>query len=434
MSLISSLYTGASGLEANTTDLAVIGDNIANANTVGFKQSRADFADAMAQQMIGAGTALSQVGLGAQLETIQKILTQGSLSNTGLATDLAIDGNGFFVVSGSHNGADGQFYTRDGQFTLDQNGALVNMEGLRVQGYVASPTGVLGTTPGDLVLGNSAWPAVATTTISVQANLDANAVPPAAAWDPLNPTATSNYSTSVTAYDSLGGAHQVDIYFRKTAAGGWDWHALSDGGGLAGGTAGTPTEIASGTATFDTAGKLTAMTTATNNFQPAGAVNPQPLTFNFGDPTGTPGGTGLLGVTQFVGSPSSTTTATQDGFAAGSLTHIAIDKQGNVSGTFTNGQTRTLGQVATAQVGAPDQMDRVGGNLFAVTPGSGPATLGAPGSGGRGTLVAGALEQSNVDLAGEFVKMIAAQRGYQANAKTITTADSLLQELMSMKR
>jgi flagellar hook protein FlgE len=432
MSLISSLYTGATGLEANTTDLSVIGDNIANANTIGFKESRASFQDAMSQQMIGAGTATGQMGLGTQLESIQKIITQGAISNTGLATDLAIDGNGFFVVSGAHNGTNGQFYTRAGQFTVDNTGTVVNQEGLHVQGYTANTAGVLGTTPGDLTLGDSSWPASATTTVGVQANLDSGATAPVLPFDPLNPGTTSNSSTSVTTYDSLGTAHQVDVYFVKTAAGAWDWHALTDGGGLTGGVAGTPTEVATGTMTFDTSGRLTAQTTGLNNFNPLNAVNPQPLTFNFGDPTGG-GGTGVLGITQFSG-PSGATQTSQDGFAAGALTHIAIDKGGNINGTFTNGQTRLLGQIATALVKAPDQMDRVGGNLFAVTNGSGQATLGAAGDLGRGNIVAGALEQSNVDLANEFVKMIAAQRAYQANGKTVVTADALLQELMQIKR
>jgi len=432
MSLISSLYTGATGLEANSTDLSVIGDNIANANTIGFKESRAAFQDAMSQQMLGAGTASSQMGLGVSLESIQKILTQGAISNTGVSTDLAIDGNGFFVVSGAHNGMDGQFYTRAGQFTIDNSGTMVNLEGLHVQGYTANAAGVLGTTPGDLVLGNASWPASPTTAISAIGNLDANAAIPALPFDPLNAAATSNTSTSVTAYDSLGTAHQVDIFFTKTAAGAWNWNALTDGGGLTGGTAGTPTQIANGTLTFDTTGKLTAQTTAASTFNPINATNPQALTFSFGDPTGG-GGTGLLGVSQFAGASGFTKT-NQDGFASGSLTHIAIDKNGNINGTFTNGQTRLLGEVATALVKAPDQMDEIGGNLFSTTPNSGAATLGAAGSLGRGSIVAGGLEQSNVDLANEFVKMIAAQRAYQANGKTVVTADSLLQELMQIKR
>ena len=432
MSLISSLYTGATGLEANSTDLSVIGDNIANANTIGFKQSRAAFQDAMSQQMIGAGSGISQMGLGTQLEAVQKIITQGALTNTGLATDLAIDGNGYFVVSGAHNGSTGQFYTRAGQFTVDNSGTVVNLEGLHVQGYTADSAGVVGTTPGDLKFGDSTWPAVATTTLGLKGNLNANAPIPAVAFDPANPTALQVPSTSVTTYDSLGAPHQIDVYFVKTAAGAWDWHAVTDGGRLTGGTAGTSSQIANGTMTFDTTGKMTAMTTAASAFNPLNATNPQALAFNFGDPTAT-GGTGVLGLTQLVNTSGMTQTM-QDGFAAGSLTHISIDKEGKVNGTFTNGQARVLGQVATALVKAPDQMDRVGGNLFAVNAASGSATLGTAGGLGRGGIVAGALEQSNVDLATEFVKMIAAQRAYQANGKTVTTADSLLQELMQIKR
>src|SRR6185295_1605554 len=149
MSLVSSLYTGQTGLESSSTDLSVIGDNIANSNTIGFKGSRADFSDAMSQQMRGAGGVVSQVGLGSELMNVQKILTQGALNNTGVATDLALDGNGFFAVKGSHNGRQGQFYTRAGQFTMDKTGYFVNQEGLRVQGYAADPTGIIAEGYGD---------------------------------------------------------------------------------------------------------------------------------------------------------------------------------------------------------------------------------------------------------------------------------------------
>jgi flagellar hook protein FlgE len=428
------MYTGATGLESNSTDLSVIGDNIANANTIGFKASRASFSDAMAQQLIGEGSMMSQVGLGTHLQAVQKIITQGALTNTGLATDLAVDGNGYFVVSGAHNGSTGQFYTRAGQFTLDKSGFLVNLEGLHVQGYTAGPTGIVGTTPGDLKVGNTDSPAVASTTVNVRANLDAAAPIIVAAWDPANPGATSNFSNSVTVYDSLGAGHQVDVYYRKTAANTWEYHALTDGGGTTGGTAGTPVELITppGTLTFNTNGTLLTAPAATVTFNPINAAQGQPLTFNLGDPTGA-AGTGLLGVTQFA-APSGTASVGQDGYSSGSLTHIAIDKEGKINGSFTNGQSRVLGQVATAIVKAPDKMDRVGGNLFAVNPQSGQATLGAAGTAGRGGIVAGALEQSNVDLANEFVRMIAAQRGYQASSKTVTTADQLLAELMTLKR
>lgn len=426
MTLISSLYAGQSGLETSSLDLSVIGDNIANANTIGFKGGRAAFEDALSQSLVGG----AQLGLGAQLETIQKIITQGALTNTGLATDLALQGNGFFMVKGSHNGVDSSYYTRAGQFTLDKGGNLVNLEGLKVQGYAADAAGNITGQLGDLLVGNAKAIPVPTANVTVKANLDASAAVPAA-WDPLNPQTTSNFSSDTTVYDSLGKAHATTIYFRKTGTGTWEWHAMTDGGGLTGGTAGTPTEIASGTLAFDTSGKLTTVTQA-SNFNPLGAVNPQPLNFNLGDPTGT-GGTGLAGITQFA-SPSVTTFMSQDGYGSGDLAAIKVEPDGKITGSFTNGQTRTLGQVAVAEFSSPDKLDRVGGNLYVETPNAGQPTLGGAGAGGRGSIIAGALEQSNVDLAGEFVRMIAAQRSFQASAKTVTTADGLLQELMNIKR
>lgn len=426
MSLISSMYTGASGLDANSTDLSVIGDNIANANTVGFKASRAVFSDAMAEQMIGSGLGVSQIGLGVQLETVQRIVSQGSLSTTGLATDLAIQGNGFFAVKGSHNGQSGMFFTRNGQFTVDNTGNLINQEGLTVQGYVADATGKLATAPSDLKVGNSMSQPLATGSITVQANLNAEDATITAAFDPANPSATSNTSNSVTVYDASGAAHQIDIYYTKTAANTWSWNAL---------TAGVATPIGTGTLNFDPAGSGTlASTTGSISATFPNMTAAQTINMNFGDATGgTPAGTGLLGITQF-SAPDGTAKMSQDGFSAGSLSHLSIDSEGKIEGAFTNGQTRLLGQVATALVSAPDKMDRVGGNMFSTTLESGQATLGAPSTGGRGTLAAGALEMSNVDLANEFVRMISTQRAYQANGKTVTTADSLLVELMNIKR
>ncbi len=419
MSLMTSLYTGTTGLQSNSLDLTVIGDNIANANTIGFKGARTAFEDMMANSMIGPG---GQQGLGSQVQAIQKLITQGALTTTGLATDLALQGNGFFVVKGNHNGVDGQYYTRAGQFTLDKDGNLVNLENLKVQGYTADATGNIGATLGDLKFGNAMANPLATANVRITANLDANATTPLAAWDPANPTATSNFQTSTTVYDSLGNAHAVDIYYRKNAVGQWDWHALTDGGGVTGGTPGTDTEIAAGTIGFDAAGVQNAFTqNAAIVFNPLGATNPQPIAFDF------------TNITQF-GSPSATSFMSQDGYAAGTLAGISIGNDGKIQGTFSNGQSRTLGQVAVASFEAADQLERAGGNLFSQMPSSGEPVIGAAASGGRGSIVAGALEQSNVDLATEFVRMIAAQRGFQANSKTISTADQLLAELMTLKR
>jgi flagellar hook protein FlgE len=433
MSLMTALYAGASGLEASSLELSVVGDNIANGNTIGFKGSRAAFADAMAQNLVGGATGGGgQRGLGAKLQIVQKILTQGSLVNTGLATDLGIEGNGFFSVRGSHNGSEGTFYTRAGQFTVNEDGYLVNLQNLRVQGYMADSIGnISGANVSDLQVGNAGTSPHATTSITLKANLDANAIPPNnPMFDPADPGDTSNFVTGVTIYDSLGKAHQAEVYFRKTSAGAWEWHALTDGANLTGGTTGTATEIASGSMTFGTEGQLL-QETQTSGFNPLGA-EAQPLAFNFGDPTNL-NGTGLAGITQFAAA-SSTNFTNQDGYDSGTLTRIAINTQGQVMGIFTNGQTRALGQVALTNFQSPDQLARLGGNTYAQTRESGAPTTGEPATGARGQIIAGALEQSNVDMASEFIRMISSQRSFQANSKTLTTADTLLAELMTIKR
>lgn len=448
MSLLTSLSAGTTGLEAASLELSVVGDNIANANTVGFKGGRAAFMDALTQTVIG-GT--GEIGLGARLQSVQKILTQGALNSTGISTDLALQGNGFFIVKGNHNGQTANFFTRAGQFTVDKDGYMVNLEGLRVQGFPADTTGALSAQPGDLLVGTASAQPQATSTIQVKANLQADATV-IAAFDPTSPGTTSNFSTSMTVYDTLGSSHAVQVFFTKTANGDptlvpptnntWTWNALTDGGGLTGGTAGTLQTIAGGTLTFDSQGRLATdvpLPTNATTFNPVGAAQPQPLTFNFGDPLFTSGGvaiagsTGLAGVSQFAADSASTFIG-QDGFGSGQLASIRIDPTGNINGVFTNGQTRTLGQVAVAGFSGPDRMERVGGNLFQQSQASGQPVIGAPGAGGRASIISGSLEQSNVDLAEQFVRLIAAQRAFQANSKTITTADSLLSELINLKR
>jgi flagellar hook protein FlgE len=434
MSLLTALTTATTGLQATSTDLSVIGDNIANANTVGFKMGRANFEDALQEQLIGLPGG-GELGLGTRLTSIQRLLTQGSITSTGNPTDLAITGDGYFMLNGNYNGISGSFYTRDGQFTVDKDGYLVSQAGLRVQGYPADNKGVTSGALGDLLVGTANASANPSTSITIKGNLAADApISATAAFDPADPVNTSNFRTSLTVYDSLGQAHSVSVYYRKTSAGNWDFHALTDGGGLTGGTAGTATEIASGSLAFDAQGDLTSVTQA-GTFNPVGANNPQSLTFNFGDPTST-GGTGTSGITQFGGTNGvSTTTYTgQDGNGYGALSSVQINNQGQVLGAFTNGTTRVLGQVALADFQAADKLDRIGGNLSVESTASGQPTVGEPATGGRGAVASGSLEQSNVDLANEFVNMIAAQRGFEANSKTVQTADQLLNELIQIKR
>lgn len=442
MSLVGALYVGASGLDASSEELSVVGDNIANSSTVGFKAARTVFADAMAQQLIGAS---GQMGLGVTTMTVQKIFSQGGFTTTGLSTDVAIQGNGMFVVKGNYNGEDSTFYTRNGQFTIDKDGFLTNLNGLRVQGLQADSSGaVTSGLLGDLQVGNASAPAKATDSITIRGNLDQTAVAPT--WDPANPKTTSNFTTSMTVYDSLGKAIQLDIYFCKNTAantqagdsGDWTYHVMTDGANVTkdengnATTAGTPAEVATGTLRFDTQGRLVSNTTTTNAFNPVSSVDPQPLTFNFG--TGiAAGGSGLDGLTQYAAT-SAVSFVTQAGSSSGSLSSISVGQDGTITGGFTNGQTRTLGQLILANFKAPDQLGRVGGTLYTEQPSSGPPTLGTPATADRGSVNAGTLEQSNVDVSAEFIRMIAAQRNFEANSKTLTTADQLLSELMQLKR
>ncbi len=432
MSILNAMYSGASGLDAESDALAVIGNNVSNSNTVGFKESRAVFENVMGAA-VGSPTA---TGSGVKMTSAQQDFTQGTLTTTGQPTDLALSGDGFFVVNGSVGGVTGNFYTRDGQTHLDNTGALVNTDGLPLQGYQVLPNGQMSSQVGPIVLSTSALSPKPTASMSVTANLSANDTPPAAPWDPQNPSTTSNFSTTLTTYDSLGNSHAVDVYFTNTGPNAWDYHVLANGADVAGGTAGTNQEIGTGSLTFNSNGALdteTSSTPATVTFNGASA---QTINLNLGTPItpsasgGTPG-TGLDGITQF-GSASSVSAQSQDGYGAGSLTGVQIASDGTVNGTYSNGQTVAAGQLVVAKFQSNNGLAPTGDNLFEATASSGAAALGAAGSGGRASITSGSLEQSNVDIATQFVDLIAHQRAFQASSKTITTADQMLQDLMQV--
>jgi flagellar hook protein FlgE len=426
MSIFTSLYTGWSGLDAHGEAISVVGDDIANASTIGFKESRAQFSD-----VIGGTAANGQkMGNGVRMSGTETLFGQGSLQNTGRSLDLAISGNGFFVVHGNHGGQSGDYYSRDGRFSLDKSGTVINSEGLALQGYAIDATGKMSTTQADLKIGGES-PASPTTSATMGVNLDSASVTPAA-FSAANPAGTSNYSTSTTVYDSLGASHRVDVYFRNQGGGNWEYHAMVDGGELTGGTAGVPTEIAGGTLNYNTNGALNSVTPGASSASFLNATANQAITFNFGDPIAA-GGTGLAGSTQF-SEPSSVKSSTQDGYAAGNLTDVAIGDDGTITGKFSNGQSRPVARLALATFAAEEGLQRAGGQLFAATPKSGAALVDAAGVGNRGAISSGALEESNVDLSAELVTLIAYQRAFSANSKTIQTADEMLQEINTLKR
>jgi flagellar hook protein FlgE len=426
MSITNSLYIGVSGLQAHGDAISVVGDNIANASTIGYKRNRASFAD-----MLGGEIDAQRLGGGAVLERSQTMWEQGAVTNTGNPLDLAINGGGLFMVKGNHGGQNLQYYTRDGRFHMDDTGYVTNQQGLRLQGFTIDSAGTRALSAGDLKLGGSQSPPAATQSAAMSLNLDANAtVGPA--WDPANPNTTSNYATSETVYDSLGAAHHVDVYFRAQGAGAWEFHAMVDGGDLTGGTAGTPTEIGTGTLTFNSAGALQTQAVTASSADFVNATAGQAIAFKFGDDIAG-GGTGRAGTTQYSGS-STVNSLDVDGHAAGKLTDISISDDGKITGVFDNGDKIALAQVALADFANEDGLTRVGDGLVVETPTSGKPLVDVAGTGARGSLKSGALEASNVDLGNELVTLIAYQRAFQANAKTVTTADDMLAEVDNLKR
>jgi len=429
MSINKAMYAGVSGLSAESSTLGIVGENLANTNTVGFKKSRATFENVLG----GAIGSPDNTGGGVRLGRAQQIFAQGALQNTGQSTDVALSGDGFFVVNGKVGGIDGNFYTRAGQFTVRNDGVLVNPAGLAVQGYGVRADGTFEGAVGNIKLSTAQLTPKPTSKVTITANLDAAAQTPAAAWDPQNPGAGSNLSTSITVYDSQGVSHQIDVYFRKSGPGAWDVHALGKGADIVGGTAGQNVEIGTGTLSFDTAGALADVTWGappTASFNDATAN--QAITIDLGTAISA-GGTGLGGTTQF-GSASAISAQSQDGYASGDLSGVRVEADGSVNGIYSNGQSVAAGKIAIAKFGSNVGLGRAGGNLWIPTRDSGEPAIGAAGEGGRGAIVAGSLEQSNVDIAEQFVEMITHQRAFSANSKTITTADQMLQELMTIKQ
>jgi flagellar hook protein FlgE len=409
--MLSSLYSGVSGISAAGYTMSVLGNNIANSNTVGFKGGYTSFADILSQSLGGAGGG-NQIGRGVNLSDVGTLFTQGSFENTSNGTDLAIEGAGFFMVADDT----GTFYTRAGQFIMDDEGYLVNPSGYRLQGYSADDSGNLLTTIGDLNVAQISSAPLATENFRIVANLDGSAV---------ENQPGSIYSTTITVYDSIGSAIPLTLTFTKTAnPGEWDWDAS------------VPTNLGtatgSGTLQFDENGNLVAPTDLDPTISIANTPSGGTLdvTWTTVDPTSG----ALSGDITGYAAANDTYGLFQDGYAPGTVESVAIEQDGQIVGLFTNGQTRTIGQVLIADFVSPWGLTKMGKSLFAESMSSGQPTIGEAGTGGRGSIASNALEMSNVDMASEFVRMITTQRAYQANARVISTSDELLAELMMIKR
>ncbi|SDD22981.1 flagellar hook protein FlgE [Paraburkholderia lycopersici] len=412
---------GLSGLAAASNDLDVIGNNIANANTTGFKESTAQFADVYANTI--ATSVGNQIGLGAALSTVQQDFSQGTISTTGQALNVAINGNGFFQMS--NNGA--VTYSRNGVFQLDKNGYITDAQGNDLMGYASDSTGVINTAQTvPLRVPTTNIAPQTTQNITAQLNLNAQAATPTTTTFNASDSTSYNYSTSVTTYDSLGGTQTINMYFVKDAtnAGQWDVYA------------GTPGNVSSvGTMTFDASGNLTASTDVTGTQ----TANNGKMTVDVGTPGSTlaDGSNAMAitldfsGTTQY-GSANGVNNLAQDGYASGTLSNFSIGADGTLTGNYSNGQTMSLGQIVLADFNNPNGLLNLGGNQFQETAASGVAQVSTPGSTNHGTLTGGALEASNVDLTNQLVDLITAQRNYQANAQTIKTQQTVDQTLLQM--
>ncbi len=408
-----------SGLTAASQNLDTIGNNIANASTVGFKDVRAEFADVYASSLWGASA--TQIGIGTSVAAVTPEFTQGNITTTGNPLDVAINGGGFFreVSNGIVS------YSRDGQFQLNANGFIVNSSGKMITGYPANANGSISSAPPTpLSLSQQPVPPQATSTASISLNLDSSAtpIPPATTFSPSN-SASYNSSTSMTVYDSLGNSHTVSLYFVNTAANNWSVYATGDGTQLNGtGGAGTPV----GTLSFTSSGTLV---------NPPGDVNmnlSMVPTNGSATPLAFPVRFPVASTSQY-GVPFSVSANSQNGYATGQLAGFSIGPDGVISGRYTNGQTRAQGQICLANFTNPQGLIAQGGNQFAESAASGAPVVGAPGSGSLGGVQSGALESSTVDLTTELVNMITAQRVYQANAETVKTQDQVQQTLMNLR-
>ena len=428
MGVLSSLYTGVSGLTAQGEALGVVGDNIANANTTGFKASRAEFQDIVAKSLKGI-LGGNQIGRGVKIGAVNPILTQGNIDATEKATDLAISGDGYFVLRGS----DGESFTRDGSFHFDKDGYLVTNDNQRVQGFEANEKGQIVNKLADVKFPRALIPAKATQELKLDMNLDSR-VEPGKVFDPKDPNGTSHYSTGVEIFDSQGNKHLMTMYFNKTADRTWDVHGMVDGKEITGGKAGELAEVMQAKLTFTTDGKLDTETITKQAFNFAGGAQPnQQIKIDFGDSLTTDKGKGINGTKQY-GKDSDLISWKQDGSAAGTITNISFNDEGVLTALYSNGSAQDLGQVALAKFENPEALFKVGSNRMKEARDSGTPAVGKPGSAGRGKLSAKSLERSTVDLAMEFVNLIQNQRGFQANAKTITTTDELLGEVINLKR
>ena len=463
--MMRSLYSGVSGLQNHQVRMDVIGNNVSNVNTNGFKRGRVNFQDMISQQMSGAakptdelgGVNPKEVGLGMTIATIENVFTQGNLQTTGISTDLAIQGNGYFVMKSGEE----SFYTRNGAFGLDSDGTLVNpANGMRVQGWMAEDiNGQMmvrtAATPTDLIIPvGSKDPAKETTNVNFACNLNKNTPEILEGASPED-IVKGTWGTEQKIYDSFGNEHMLSVSFTRVVGNPNQWraevHVDPDNADF------TQTRVGLGTTdgventflvNFDNFGALESVTDSAGNVSNLEGEIVLTTSFTVPDSNTDENGNpyrqtlninlGTIGsfkdtITQSA-SKSTTKAFYQDGYTLGYLDNFKIDSSGIITGVYSNGTNRTIGQIAMATFANDRGLEKAGDNTYIESNNSGMARIGESGIAGKGTLMAGALEMSNVDLSEQMTDMIVTQRGFQANSKTIQTADTLLETVLSLKR
>jgi len=416
--MLNSLNIALTGLNNNSLAINVIGNNLANLNTTAFKGSKTSFSEllgGLATTTASDGNPI-QIGQGVSVPAVSPVFTQGAIEYTGRATDAAISGNGFFVVE---TGQGSQGYSRAGNFGFSKTGVLINDEGFNVLGYSAKAGVIDQTTPPGAItiLKGGSLPPRITSVFDIVANLDSEA-----AVDDV-------FSTTVTIYDSLGASHVVTLNFTNTAPGAWSWESTMSALDTGGTATDPPVSLGTGTVAFDETGVLTGVTD-NPTIDIAGLANgaaDMTLEFALLDDDGNPRLTGYS-------APSSVSSTSQDGYATSVLRDFSIDSDGVISGIFDNGMLQPLAQLVLANFSNEQGLIKFKGSTFVPGTNSGEPSIGVPGTGGRGAIKGGSLEQSNVDLAQEFTDLIVAQRGYQANSRMISTTDELMQEAINLTR
>ncbi len=443
MPISQALYTGVTGLSVMSDGMSVVANNIANANAKGFKKDRAEFEDMLSSDL-STGSGGGQVGRGARMRAVRTIHTQGGIAVTDNLTDMAIQGQGFFVLNNPNTEVQesaGKFYTRVGSFVFDKDGYLSDPSGGHVMGYMTTKAGNLSSRLQDVRIETNSIPPKKTDVVTMDVNLDARMKPIEGEFDINNAEKTSNFNNTINVFDSHGRSHPLTVYYKRMASEEgqgptWKWYATVDSKDVTNPEEDAEYKLASsGTVKFNNKGILEA-----EEYDDTGGVNfidgaepGQLIKLDFGKNIGEEKGNGL-GCSRSISAKSVTNYHAQDGYEAGNIKSLRIELDGSIRGIYTNGVQRQLGSVALATFENQDAMLKAGRNLFYATLDSGPAKIGLAQTGTRGAVYASSLEESNVDLAQEFVNMIMTQRGFQANSRSITTTDSMIEEVVNLKR